>query len=62
MGAEEHYINREKQKAVEKRKLTSLIGNKTAQHVRMGTLLHGGMVSSYPMEREKKEYIHAHAK
>lgn len=39
-----------------------MIGNKTAQHVRMGTLLHVGMVSSYPMEREKKEYIGAHAK
>lgn len=62
MGVEEHYINREKQKAVEKRKLTSMIGNKTTQHVRMGTLLHVGMVSSYPMEREKKEYIGAHAK
>lgn len=62
LGAEEHYINREREKAVEKRKLTSMIGNKSAQHVRMGALLHGGMVSSCPMEREKKEYIRAHAK
>lgn len=32
-----------------------MIKNKSAQQVRMGALLLGGMVSSYPMEREKKK-------
>lgn len=56
------YQQRKTEKSVGKRKLTPMIGSKSAQQVRMGALLLGGMVSSYPMEREKKKYIHAYAK